>query len=159
AWPMVRASIHGPRRSTHDPRPNPLYERAYQTRWTTSRGGIVSVLYDAAGNNTVVVDPVANRTTMVYDALNRLTQQVDPSGNAGTVAYDAASRTTSATDRDGRRRDWTYDNDNHVLTEVWKDNTGATVNTLTFTYDANANQLSAGNSNGAYTMTYDALNR
>ena len=36
---------------------------------------------------------------------------------------------------------------------------GSTVNTLTFTYDANGNLLTAANGNGTYTLTYDALDR
>src|SRR5262249_36543441 len=130
-----------------------------KTQTIDARGGITTLLYDAVGNNTLVVDPVANRTTMAYHALNRLTQQIDPPGDAGPMAYDAIRRETSATDRNGRRRAWSYDNDNRVLTETWFDTNGITVNTLTFTYDANGNQLTAANNAGAYAMAYDQLNR
>src|SRR5262249_27000910 len=36
---------------------------------------------------------------------------------------------------------------------------GSTVNTVTYTYDANGNPLTGADANGAYTFTYDALDR
>ena len=36
---------------------------------------------------------------------------------------------------------------------------GSTVNTQTFTFDAQGNQLTAADTNGPYTMAYDSLNR
>src|SRR5262249_53372008 len=65
---------------------------------------------------------------------------------------------SSTTDRLGRRTDFAYDNANRLTTETWVSG-GLTVNTLTFTYDGNGNQLTAGDSHGFYTMTYDALDR
>jgi RHS repeat-associated protein len=134
-----------------------LLNRTTQT--SDARGGIVTTLYDAIGNNTTVVDQVGNTTTMAFDALNRLTQQTDPLNHSGTMAYDAIGRQTSATDRDGQVINTTYDNDGRVLTQVWKNSAGTTVNTLTYSYDNAGNQLTAASSSGAYTMSYDALNR
>src|SRR5262249_13825028 len=94
----------------------------------------------------------------VYDAANRMTQQTDALSHSSTYAYDLANRLTSATDRDGRRIDYSYDNDNRLKGENWVVS-GSTVNTLNYTYDANNNLLTAVNNAGAYTMTYDALNR
>src|SRR5262249_35349245 len=42
--------------------------------------------------------------------------------------------------------------------ETWVSG-GSTANTLTYTYDAVGNRLTAADVNGAYTMTYDSLNR
>src|SRR4029077_13631037 len=36
---------------------------------------------------------------------------------------------------------------------------GMACETMTYSFDANGNQLTAGNSNGTYTLTYDALHR
>src|SRR5205807_2709836 len=129
------------------------------TQTVDARGGITTLLYDAVGNNTTVLDPVVNTTTLAFDALNRLTQQTDPFGHNGTLAYDAGSRKTSATDRLAQVQNWTFDNDNRVLTEVWKNSGGTTVNTLTYTYDAAGNELTAASNAGTYTMSYDQLNR
>jgi RHS repeat-associated protein len=130
--------------------------RAYQMQ--DPRGGLTTVVLDVVDNTLAVVDPVGNRTSFQYDAANRLTQQTDPLNDSATFAYDLANRLTSTTDRDGRRRDITYDADNRETSEAWVVS-GTTVNTLTYTFDAVGNLLGAANAAGAYTMTYDALNR
>jgi|GEM_PF-1838684 len=130
-----------------------------KTRTVDARGGIVTTLYDAVGNNTTVVDQVGNTTTMAFDVLNRMTQQTDPLNHSSTTAYDAIGRQTSATDRNGQVINTTYDNDNRVLTQIWKNSGGTTVNTLTYSYDSAGNELTAANGSGAYTMSYDSLNR
>jgi RHS repeat-associated protein len=124
-----------------------------------ARGGITTVVYDAVGNVVNVIDAVGNRTTFAYDAANRMTQRTDPLGKSGTYAYDLADRLTSETDRLGRRQDFSYDNANRLTGAVWKSSGGSTVNTLTYTYDADGNLLTAADQYGTYTFTYDALDR
>ncbi len=128
------------------------------TTQTDPRGGVLTLTYDSVGNRLTLTDPVGNTTTFSFDAADRLTQTTDPFGNNTTVAYDLANRATSTTDRLGRRRDRSYDNANRQSGETWVVS-GSTVNTLTFTYDANANHLTAASNAGTYTMAYDALNR
>jgi RHS repeat-associated protein len=65
---------------------------------------------------------------------------------------------TSTTDRDGRLRNFSYDALNRETGQTWIVS-GSTVNTQTFTFDAQGNQLTAADTNGAYTMVYDSLNR
>ena len=48
-----------------------------QPQTIDARGGVVTMLYDAVSNNTAIVDPVGNRTTMVFDALNRLVERIE----------------------------------------------------------------------------------
>jgi RHS repeat-associated protein len=130
-----------------------------RTQSIDALAGKTTLAYDGAGNTVNVIDPDGNKTTFVYDALNRQTQMTDPLGNSGTYAYDAASRLTSATDRDGRRIDYSYDAANRKTGEVWKNAALTTVNTLTFTYDAANNLLTATANSGAYTLVYDAATR
>src|SRR5205085_7128355 len=85
--------------------------------------------------------------------------ETDPLNHSMTMAYDAADRLVSKTDRLGRRLDDSYDLDGQLLTETWWPSGGSVVNTLTFVYDKNGNQTLAQDSHGAYTTTYDALNR
>jgi hypothetical protein len=48
---------------------------------------------------------------------------------------------------------------NRLTTQTWFNSAGTAVETMTYSFDPNGNQLTAGNSAGTYTMTYDALNR
>jgi YD repeat-containing protein len=91
--------------------------------------------------------------------LHRLTQETDPLTKNVTYAYDGNSRLTSRTDRLGRRRDYVYDSEGRVLTETWVNSGGGTADTQTYTYDAHGNVLTAANGNGAYTFSYDTLDR
>jgi YD repeat-containing protein len=82
----------------------------------------------------------------------------DPVNRTGTFAYDLAGRLTSQTDRDGNVVNSQYDGDNRLTQQVWLSG-GVAVNTLVYSYDNNANLLTAQDSHGAYTMAYDALDR
>jgi RHS repeat-associated protein len=130
-------------------------------RMTTSTdplGNVTTTVYDAASNAVSLTDPDNNTTTFVYDVLNRLTQQTDPLNHSSTYAYNAGDQLISTTDRLGRVRNLSYDALYRQTGETWVFS-GTTVNTLTFTYDAAGNQLTAADANGAYTMAYDVLNR
>jgi RHS repeat-associated protein len=126
---------------------------------TDARGGITTTTYDATDNVLSVKDPVNNVTTFQYDALSRLTQQTDPLNHSSTYAYDAGDRLTSTTDRNGRRRDFTYDALDRLTSEVWTAAGGGADGRLTYSYDAASNLLTAVNANGAYTMSYNTLDR
>jgi RHS repeat-associated protein len=128
-----------------------------QTATIDPRGGITTYVFDAASNQVNLIDSVNNKTTFVFDALNRLITQTDPLGHSATFAYSATDRLTSTTDRLGRRRDLSYDALDRQIGETWV--SGSTVNTLTYTFDAAGEMLTAADKNGAYTMAYDKLNR
>src|SRR5262245_24589711 len=134
-------------------------ELGRKTKDIDALGGTTSYLYDALNNTTGLIDPVGNRTTFVFDSLNRQTQETDPLNKSMTMAYDAAGRVTSKTDRLGQHIDDVYDNADRLLTETWRNVGGSVVNTLTHVYDNNGNQTLAQDSHGAYTFTYDSLNR
>src|SRR5262249_1540453 len=53
----------------------------------------------------------------------------------------------------------TYLNNNLVSTEVWKNASGTTVNTITYTYNENNQVMTVGDNSGTYTYTYDSLGR
>jgi RHS repeat-associated protein len=123
------------------------------------KAGLTQKFYDGAGNLIELIDPVGNTTNFVYDGLNREILRTDPLGKTVTTSYDAAGRMTSVTDRDGRQILYSYDNANRLTGETWKDNTGTTVNLQTYTYDNKNNLLTAADSSGTYTNSYDALDR
>ena len=128
-----------------------------QVTVTNALSNVTTTVYDANNNQTVVVDADGNRTTMTYDPLNRETQMTDPLNHSGTYAYDLAGNQISATDRDGNVINSSYDALNRLTTTIWIQG-GVTVNTLTYSYDGDNNQLTDSNNAGTYTMVYNALN-
>jgi RHS repeat-associated protein len=123
------------------------------------KAGLTQKYYDGAGNLIELIDPVGNTSNFVYDGLNREILRTDPLGKSVTTTYDAAGRKTAVTDRDSRQILFSYDSANRLTGETWKDNTGATVNLQTYTYDNKNNLLTAADYSGTYTNTYDALDR
>jgi RHS repeat-associated protein len=116
--------------------------------------------YDGDGNRTALTDADGNTTTFAYDPAGRMTATTDPLGHTSTRAYDPDGRLTATTDRLGRRRAMAYDGDGHLQTETWYAADGTTVvDTLSYSYDADGNPLTASNHNGAYTFTYDSDGR
>jgi RHS repeat-associated protein len=106
-----------------------------------------------------ITDADGNTTHFFYDALNRQTSSYDQLGHTTATTYDAAGRVATITDADHRRQVFTYDAADRVTGVTWLSSTGATVNQLFYTYDANGNVLTAGDDNGTYVNTYDAQNR
>ena len=119
---------------------------------------VTTMVFDVQGNQTVVIDADGNPTTMTFDALNRVTQTASLQSGTTTYAYDLGGRLISTTDADAQRRDIAYDALNRETGETWHVS-GSVVNTLTYTYDAASNLLTAGDIHGTYTYTLDALNR
>ncbi len=148
---------------TTDALGNPAW-RAYDERGqlvleVDARGGTTRRSYDANGNLSVLVDPAGNTWSWQYDRLNREIKRTDPLGKSVVTAYNPAGLVESVTDRLTRKKEFFYDADNRLTSEVWKDALGATVDTRTFTHDAAGNLLTATNAAGTYTRTYDELNR
>jgi len=55
-----------------------------------------------------------------------------------------ADRVTSQTDRLGRRIDYSYDNADQLVQEVWRDSGGTAVNTVVYSYDSNGKPADGG---------------
>ncbi len=121
-------------------------------------GNKTTLAYDAAGNETKVIDPDGNVTTFAFDADNRVVTKVDPNGTT-TYVYDSASRLTKTIDQLGQTVSVTFDADSRETGEKWYNAGNTLTNTLTYTYDAASNMLTAADANGKYTFTYDADNR
>jgi len=123
-----------------------------------ARGGDTEMQYDANSNVTGLIDSVGNFTHFEFDPLNRKTRMIDPTGEDVTFEYGDPVLMTASVDRLGRRREYNYDSLRRLIGEVWKQG-GLTINSLAYTYDPNDNMLSASDTNGAYVMTYDRLDR
>jgi RHS repeat-associated protein len=124
------------------------------------RGGRTTTTYDAESNPLQVSDPEGNSTRYHYDALGRRDRTTDTFGFTATAAYDTAGNLTSSTDRLGRRRDFSYDALNRQTGEAWAPAGGGTaVPVATLTYDTAGNLTGSASPAGAYTFSYDALNR
>src|SRR5205085_1302706 len=69
--------------------------------------------------------------------------------------YDDDGNVTGVLDRDGRWRQMAYDDEGRLLTEMWKDANGTVTDTRNFTYNEDGQLLTASNSAGSYSFTYD----
>ncbi len=129
------------------------------TSVTDPRSGVTTFSYDLAGRMTSLKDPVNNLTTWVYDNADRLTQEIDPNNKTTTYSYDNADRLTEIKDRLARRRQFVYDDGDRLTTEKWVDSGGATVRTVTYTYN-NASQLDVvSDPDSTYDYGYDISGR
>jgi YD repeat-containing protein len=138
---------------------------------TDALSHVTTWAYNISGNQDTITDAANtthntnNVTTYIKDAFGRTTQVTDPSGHSTAHAYDRDSNFTSTTDRDGRPIDYTYDNLNRETGEIWYTSTARTTTseTLSYSYDAANNLLTANITDGTnaynYTMTYDKQNR
>ncbi|MFO0881256.1 MAG: hypothetical protein U0840_28365 [Gemmataceae bacterium] len=111
------------------------------------------------GHHLVINRLPAIRHGLDVDAADRLVTQTDPLGQVTTLTYDAAHRLTERTDRLGRIRAFSYDAANRVTAETWTDAAGQPAGSLSWSYDAVGNRLSATSAAGSATYTYDALDR
>ena len=123
-----------------------------------AEGGITRFTYDKNSNLETLTDAVGNVTTYLYDEANRVVEERDPLGNSRYFQYDAAGNVAESTDRNGRKRTFEYDASNRLLAEHWWQN-GVILQSITQTYDAAGNLLSAINPEAQLTYTYDAANR
>ena len=74
-----------------------------------------------------------------------------------TFAFNGLGLLTSTTDALGRVEDFLYDGQDRLTQQTWYQAGGTIVyDRLTATYDANGNMLTAANSAGTYTMSYNA---
>jgi RHS repeat-associated protein len=113
-------------------------------------GALTRTLYDGHGNVAQRVDPDGNLWQYTYDRLNRETVRTDPLGAKVTTSYDDAGRVTQIVDRDGRTRTYGYDNLNRLTSDSA---------TGSYTYDNGGNLLTASNTVGTITDSYDVLGR
>jgi RHS repeat-associated protein len=114
-----------------------------------------SFRYDANGNLTGIIDPLANSTSRSFDALNRLLVSTDPAGGTVKLAYDPNDNLTSVTDPLNHPTLYGYDGLGN-RTQTISPDTGTSQNT----FDAAGNLLSTTDAAGRVaTYTYDALNR
>jgi RHS repeat-associated protein len=146
------------------------------TKVTDGRGKVTNYGYDAAGNNTSVLqdgvtvaqsaynslgeqvsftDGNGKTTSYGYDASGNVITETDPLGKKSTYTYDAAGRFLTSTDSLNHKTTFTYDANGNQLTE-----TDPLGKKTTYSYDASGNQTSVTDANNhKTTSTYDAANR
>lgn len=134
------------------------YDNNKRKSITDAEGGVTAFTYDKNGNLDTVKDPSGNVTDFDYDEANRLVKETDPLGNFKTFKYDTKGNRVETVDRLGRRRTFDYDPMNRLTTETWWEGSVA-VYTITMTYDAVGNRLTANSPDARLTWTYDTANR
>ena len=137
-----------------------VYDDAHNTVKEIDANGAVTIkVFDGSGNLASLTDPVGNETRWLHDADNHATKETDPSGGVKTWQYDTAGRLTVYKDQLGQETDYGYYNDDRLYTETWKNASGTTVNTVTYTYNAAGQMLTAVDNAGTVSRGYDTLGR
>ena len=134
-------------------------KRNLPTTFTDALNGVTTQAYDAAGRLLSITDPVNNKTQYAYYANDTLQAVTDPLGKVTSYTYFNDDMVQQKTDRLGRTSDYGYDKNARLVSEIWKDDQSVTFDTRSFGYDVAGNLLTASNDAGAYSFTYDALNR
>ena len=133
------------------------------TTITDARSAVTTIAFDAAGRRTGLTDPVGNATAWAYDAADRMTTETAPvpggQNGVSTYVYDNANQLTDKTDRDARRITFAYDLAGRQTNERWLDSSGGTVQTITYTYDADNEMTAVSDPNATLTFTYDSGGR
>ncbi len=112
-------------------------------------------IYDAAGNQTYLVEPLGRITEFVYDNLDRVIRVVDPVGGVTRTTYDDAGRRKTLTDPVGNVTTWGYDDAGRMTRET--DRFGETRYT---DYDKVGNIIAITDRNGAVrSYGYDSRDR
>lgn len=135
-----------------------------RSRWNGGSSPVVDrVQYDAAGNETVTIDPLGNTTTKTYDARHRLVSTVNAVGHVETRGYDTLGRVVAVTDPNGLTTRTAYDALGRVASRT---SPGGIVATATFTNLGSATTqfvtttVADGSADGLWKKTYlDGLGR
>jgi RHS repeat-associated protein len=130
----------------------------------TSDRGVVAYRYDAIGR---VIERTINGgdpTTYAYDRADRITT-ITFRNQSVTYTYDLAGRLIERTLPNGINQVFAYNDANELLSITYKTPTGAVIDALTYTYDANGNPIARTRQGlgsvpeTPFTATYDANNR
>jgi RHS repeat-associated protein len=121
------------------------------TQTTDSTGAVTNRAYDAVGNLTSLTDPNSHTWQWQYDALNRRTVQLDPLHDQDTWSYDAVGNVIQRVDGNNATTTYVYDALNRLTQTTYPNGS-----TVSLTYDAVGDRLTATNSLGQWTWTYNA---
>jgi len=122
-------------------------------------GKSIAYQFDAQGNRTQMTDPFGNTTAYGYDSRNRLTGVGAAMGNWDET-YTYKKNDLLSTVQQANGMNWTYGYDGVNLTSLTQRNgSSAVVNSFSYGYDNNFNQISKTENGTASTYTYDPLNR
>jgi RHS repeat-associated protein len=110
--------------------------------------------YDPNTNLTKIIDPKGNATNFAYDPLNRQVRETNALGNSWSFGYDAVGNRTQRVDANGQSTAYAYYPDNMLkaISYIGK-------YSVSYTYDANNNEVSIADNLGTTVKAYDALNR
>jgi YD repeat-containing protein len=126
-----------------------------------ARNGVTILYYltDKNGNITRVTDANGDYTGYTYDAQGRLDTVTDGATVAATYTYNADSTIAGIKYSNGISTTYGYDSDKNITRLVSKKANGKTLDSYSYTYDNNGNQLTKKENGKTTTYAYDKLNR
>jgi RHS repeat-associated protein len=127
------------------------------TSATDPLGATATVSYDAAGHVTAVRDRAGNQINYTHDADGRLTRVDYPGGEFIAFTFDGFGRPTTVANSGSSIND-SYDATGQIVTTTTNAPALGSVS-LTYTYDAAGNRLTASGPDGTASYAYDSRGR
>jgi RHS repeat-associated protein len=118
--------------------------------------------HDSKGQILSATDANGHSTSYSYDsgATHNLIQITPPSPlGTNTFSYDSANRVSTVTDGKSQTITYSYDNLDRVTSIVYKNSSGVTYDTMSYSYDDDGNLHTRLDATGTETFGYDKLNR
>ena len=120
---------------------------------------LLEYLTDKNGRIAKVTDSKGDNTGYTYDITGRLKTVTDNSVVAATYNYNVDSTIASINYSTGISEVYGYDSDKNITTLTNKKADGSTLESYSYTYDNNGNQLTKTENGIPITYAYDKLNR
>jgi RHS repeat-associated protein len=127
------------------------------TSATDPLGATATVNYDAAGHVTAVKDRAGNQINYTHDADGRLTRIDYPGGEFIAFTFDGFGRPTTVANSGSSIND-SYDATGQIVTTTTNAPALGSIS-LTYTYDAAGNRLTATGPDGTASYAYDSRGR
>jgi YD repeat-containing protein len=128
---------------------------------TQARNGktILSYQTDKNGNITQVTDANGDYTGYTYDLNARLKTVTDNEAVAATYSYNPDNTISGIVRGTGISSVYGYDSDRNIISFTNRRADGSTLESYSYTYDNNGNQLSKTENGQTTAYAYDKLNR
>ena len=135
------------------------YDPRSQMSGKTDPASVQAYGYDAVGNRTTLTLSGTGTFTSTFDSLNRPYVSQKPDGLLYTMQYDADSRRTTLLLGQGSRRQYAFDANSRLTTQIELNTSNVQICTIVDSYDNVGNRMTQSVDGTTATWTYDNIYR